>query len=148
MGLDLSLDTFSIRRNDSSTPDEVELDSGHGAVVFEHGPQTRIQRRPVRAIASMTWEEGPDRIYGGVENISPDGCMVKTEASLEEGTEVELEVATSGGDARLEVEATAVVRHQTTRDGRRAYGLEFTEVDDEALDQLRALYNRAGEGAT
>lgn len=141
--LGLFLENFGLKRLDSEpeTPDEVDFESGFGAQVYEHGPQTRIRRAPVRGMATIRWEDGPDRIFGGIENVSPNGCLVKTEATIDEGTEVEFRLAAVGADERLEVEGTGVVRHTTEVDDRRAYGIEFREVDDETA--LKKLYNAA-----
>lgn len=139
--LGLFLENFGLKRLDSERgrPDEVEFESGHGAPVYEQGPQTRMRRSPVRAIATLTWEEGPDKVYGSVENVSPRGCLVTTESTIDEGTEVDIEIRTVGDDTDLEVPALGVVRHATEQDGRRAYGIEFREVEDETA--LKRLYN-------
>ena len=145
--LGLFLENFGLKSVSSDTKESVTFESGHGAPVFEHGAETRMRRAPVRAIASMTWQEGPDQIFGALANISPDGCMVKTEATIEVGTEVELEIAAIGTVPRLECEMVGVVRHTTDLDGRRAYGIEFTEVaDDEDDENLQRLYNLASGG--
>lgn len=145
LSLGLYLEKFGLKRRKPRSRDEIEIGdgvkSGHGAPLFEKGgPQTRIRRAPVRAIASMRWPEGPDRVFGGLENVSPTGCLLKTEASVEPGTEVELEIAAIGTDPRIEVEVEGTVRHVTDVDGRRAYGIEFDSGDNQAL---RRLYNLA-----
>lgn len=145
LSLGLFLDDISLERLDSDAdePDSVQVGSGHGAPVYEHGEQTRMRRAPVRGVASMTWEGGPERVYGGLANVSPDGCMVKTEATIEVGTEVALELAAIGTVPRLEVQLTGTIRHATTVDGRRAYGIEFVDIDEENEDKLKRLYNLA-----
>ena len=142
--LGLFLEDFGLKTLESDgEPDSVRVESGHGAPIYEHGAQTRMRRAPIRGVASMTWEEGPDRVYGGLANISPHGCLVKTEATVEVGTEVELELAAIGTVPRLEVELTGEVRHATNLDERRAYGIEFGELDDENKRKLKRLYNLA-----
>lgn len=141
--LGLFLEDLGLKRLKSETPDSVNVESGHGAPVFEHGAQTRMRRAPIRAIASMTWQDGPDRVYGGLDNLSPDGCLVKTEATIEIGTDVEIEIAGIGTVPRLEVELTGTVRHTTEIDGRRAYGIEFAEIDEDNKETLQRLYNVA-----
>lgn len=144
LSIGLYLDKLGLKRVDSETPDTIDVGSGHGAPVYEEGPQTRIRRVPIRAIASMTWEDGPERVYGGLENISPQGCLLKTEASIEIGTEVELEIAAIGTSPRLEVEVTGTIRHRTDVDGRQAFGVEFESGDNR---ELKRLYNIAAGGS-
>lgn len=146
--LGLFLDDIGLERSDDEpeTPKSVEVKSGHGAPTYEHGPQTRMRRAPVRAVASVTWEGGPERIYGTLANISPEGCLLKTETTIEPGTDIDLEIAAIGTVPRLEVNVTAEVRHTTELDGRQAYGIEFTGIDDENATALKKLYNKAAGG--
>lgn len=141
--LGLFLENFGLNRRDSEseTPDEVDVESGLGAPLYDRGPQTRIRRAPVRGMATLSWEAGPDRVYGGIENVSPSGCLIKTEATIDEGTQIEFRLAAVGGDREIEVEGVGMVRHTTDVDGRRAYGIEFLEIDDD--DALHKLYNMA-----
>jgi len=141
--LGLSLEKLGLTRSDSesATPEDIDVRSGLLAPVYEQGPQTRIRREPLRGMATLSWSGGPDKVYGGIENVSPNGCLIRTEASLEDGTEVEFRIAAVGLDRDLEVEGTGVVRHETEVDGRRAYGIEFTVVEDETA--LKRLYNLA-----
>lgn len=143
MSLGLFLENLGLKRLESDTPDEVNVGGGHGAPIYEHGQQTRMRRAPIRAIAAMTWPEGPERVYGRMENVSPDGCLVKTEATLEAGTEIDIEITVAGTDPRLEVETTGTVRHVTEFDGRKAYGIEFDEISAENRKELKRLYNQA-----
>ncbi len=148
LSLGLFLEDIGLERSESAPerPKSVDLKSGHGAPTYEHGPQTRMRRAPVRAVASLTWEEGPKRVYGGLANVSPEGCLLKTETTIEPGTEVDLEIAAVGTVPRLEVNLVGEVRHETEADGRHAYGIEFVEADEENRRALKRLYNHAAGG--
>ncbi|WP_158542366.1 PilZ domain-containing protein [Lujinxingia litoralis] len=122
-----------------------ELRSGPGAPIFEPGPHTRIRRNPVRAIAMMTWDGGPRGIFGQVVNVSLNGCLVKTESTIADGTRLAITVTVIGGPEALKFELNAVVRRRTEVSGRRAYGLEFvseTSADRELAQQLYAETSR------
>lgn len=108
----------------------------------------RTRRAPIRGFASLQWTGGPSRVFGGLVNVSPDGCLLKTESTIEEGTQVSIRlnfVGLKDDDERESVQATGVVRHRTEVEGRRAYGVEFTDLgdrDDHAvLDAYRHALN-------
>ena len=122
----------------------LDLRSGPGAPMFELGAQTRIRRAPVRAIASFTWAEGPRQAYGQVCNLSPGGCLLKTETTIPVGADLTLNVVLVGDGNRHKAELTGVVRRRTTSDdGRIAYGLEFTPADREERQTIEWLYGQA-----
>lgn len=100
-------------------------------------------RAPARGFASLRWSDGPSRVFGGLVNVSPDGCLIKTEAPLEEGTRVDLHLDIVGGPGDPPgVDAVGVVRHRTEIEGRRAYGVEFLDIDDDRTELL-AVYRDA-----
>ena len=131
--------------NNKSTDVEDEsktsLRSGTGAPIFEHGGVTRIRRNPVRAIAAFTWDGGPREIFGQVLNVSLSGCLLKTSATIDIGTELTMKITIVGADADAEYELHAVVRRTTTADGRSAYGLEFCTDRPRQREAARALYS-------
>ena len=120
-----------------------DIGSGPGAVMFEPGPQTRIRRAPVRAIATATWPGGPREIFGQVLNISPGGCLFKTETTIEPGTILDLSITIVGGPSRVSADVSGVVRRRTQDDGRRAYGVEFTAMSRAERETIQWLYGRA-----
>jgi hypothetical protein len=126
----------------SSTP-SMEISSGPGAPMFEPGPHTRIRRQPVRAFASLTWSGGPREVFGQVVNISPGGCLLKTEASVPVGTTLELSITILGSGQRSVADVRAVARHATTESGRRAFGLEFVAECSKERETLQWLYAQA-----
>lgn len=119
------------------------LSSGPGAIMFEPGPNTRIRRAPVRAIATMTWNGGPREVFAQVLNISPGGCLIKTETTIIPGTVLDLSILIVGKGERANTEIKATVRHETVHEGRRAYGVEFVRVSSEEKEQAQVLYGQA-----
>ncbi len=122
-----------------------DLQSGPGAVMFEPGANARIRRAPVRAIASMTWRGGPREIFGQVLNVSPGGCLVRTETTIPEGTVLDIAVTLVGGQQRSHADVRGLVRHVTTYEGRKAYGVEFIAQDSLERETLQWLYTQAVE---
>ena len=129
--------------DDDERDEGLTLGSGPGAPMFESGPQTRIRRAPVRAMATVTWENGPREAFGQVLNISPGGCLLKTETSIETGTVIEMSILILGEDERTKVDVSGVIRRQTTSDGRRAYGVEYLIIDSEDRESVQWLYSQA-----
>jgi hypothetical protein len=121
----------------------MSIGSGPGAIMFEPGAQTRIRRAPVRAIASVTIDGGPREIFGQVLNISPGGCLLRTEATLEVGSLVEMGITVLGGDFRANVDVEGVIRRHDTSTDRPAYGVEFLAVDATEKESLQWLYGQA-----
>lgn len=122
----------------------MEIGSGPGAPMFEaYGAQARIRRAPVRAIASITWDGGPREIFGQVLNISPGGCLVKTETTIEPGTILDIAVTILGDGKRINADVTGVVRRETTEGGRRAYGVEFLTRNKAERETAQWLYGQA-----
>ena len=119
------------------------LSSGPGAIMFEPGPQPRIRRAPVRAIATITWEGGPREVFGQVLNISPGGCLLKTETTIESGTELKLSVMLIGQGKRVSADMRGVVRRLTKEDGRRAYGVEWVAANAPEKESAQWLYGQA-----
>jgi c-di-GMP-binding flagellar brake protein YcgR len=119
----------------------LSLSSGPGAPIFQHGTQTRIYRAPVRAIASVRF--GEKEVFGQVVDISLGGCLLKTETTIEEGTEVELRITILGEMRRAVAEVQGVVRRATTVEGRKAYGVELVANDPEEKRSLEWLYTQA-----
>lgn len=133
-------------RSDETTDTEpTSLDSGTGAPIFEQGPTTRIHRKPVRAFAQLTWEDGPRRVFGRIHDVSLTGCLLKTETTIDEQTELQLSITLLGtgeddeGDDEFDVRAT--VKRTTTVAGRRAYGLEFCVDSRDEKRAVQALYS-------
>ena len=115
------------------------LRSGTGAPIFETGPTTRIRRNPIRAFARMTWDNGPRAVFAQLVDVSLTGCLLKTETTIEPGTEVELSVTLVGDEE--EYELGAVVRRNTTIGGRQGYGLEFCGDSSDERRTAKALYS-------
>ncbi len=132
-----------VLQNDKSSEKAISIGSGPGAVMFEPGPQTRIRRAPVQAIASVTIDGGPREIFGRVLNISPGGCLLKTEATIETGTMVEMTVTVIGDGTRARVDVSGVIRRRTDQGDRPHYGVEFLAVDATDKDSLQWLYAQA-----
>ena len=129
--------------DDEERDQKLDLGSGPGAPMFEPGPQTRIRRAPVRAMATVTWENGPREVFGQVLNVSPGGCLLKTETTIETGTVVDMTIIVLGDDERTKVDVRGVIRRQTEADGRRAYGVEFVTIDTEDRESVQWLYAQA-----
>lgn len=120
------------------------LSSGPGSPMFEQsGPTTRIRRAPVRAFASVTFEGGPREIFGQILNVSPGGCLLRTETTIPEETVLDMHITIVGSGERTGADVKAVVRRQTTDEGRRAYGIEFVTEGREEARTLQWLYARA-----
>jgi c-di-GMP-binding flagellar brake protein YcgR len=111
--------------------------------MFEHGPQTRIRRAPVRAIATVTWDGGPREVYGQVLNVSPGGCLLKTETTIEPGTRLEMSIIVISEGERAKADVEAVVRRRTEENGRQAYGLEFVALESSDKESVQWLYSQA-----
>jgi hypothetical protein len=121
----------------------MSMGSGPGAVMFEPGPNTRIRRAPVRAIASVTIDGGPREIFGQVLNVSPGGCLLRTEATLETGNLVDMGITVIGDGFRACVDVKGVIRRATTGNTRPEYGVEFMTVDSSDKESLQWLYGQA-----
>lgn len=120
------------------------LSSGPGSPMFEQrGPTTRIRRAPVRAFASVTFQGGPREIFGQILNVSPGGCLLRTETTIPDDTVLDMHITIVGSGERAGADVKAVVRRQTTDEGRRAYGIEFISEDREEALTLQWLYARA-----
>lgn len=124
-----------------TTPRSVSLRSGTGAPIFEPGAHTRIRRNPVRAFAALTWDGGPREIFGQVLNVSLTGCLIKTESTIQEGTQLEVSVTVVGSENRSSIDVRGTVRRQTFVDGRRAYGVEFISTSSVEKQSVQALYS-------
>jgi len=121
---------------------KLSLSSGPGSPIFEQaGPHTRIYRAPVRAIAAVRLEGR--EIYGQVLDVAPGGCLLKTESTIAEGTEVELRVTILKNDTRSVAEVRGVIRRMSEVEGRRAYGVEFVAADSSERNNLQWLYSQA-----
>lgn len=116
------------------------LRSGTGAPMFEHGAQTRIRRNPVRAFVALTWDGGPRETFGQVVDVSLTGFLIKTESTIDVGTEVALTV-TILNDEDCEYEVRGIIRRATTRGGRQAYGVEFVTSTTDLREAAHALYS-------
>lgn len=127
------------------SPGRASLSLGHGpgAPMFEPGPQTRIRRAPLQAIAAVTVDNGPREIFGRVLNISPGGCLLQTEATLEPGTFVDLKVTVLGQAEPIAVELSGVIRRQVEAGTRRQYGVEFMTVDANGREAVQWLWAQA-----
>lgn len=116
------------------------LQSGPGAPIFEPGPNTRIRRSPVaRSIATMRWVGGPREIFGQIANVSPGGCLVKTESTIAPETLLEMTITILGNGEPATFDVNGLVKRVTTADGRRAYGIEFvakTAAERETIQWL------------
>lgn len=129
--------------DDKRTEKSISIGHGPGAVMFEQGPQTRIRRAPVRAIASVVIDGGPREIFGQVLNISLGGCLLKTEATIEVGSLVEMSITVIGDGANARVDVEGVIRRNVQGTDRRQYGVEFLAVDSTDKDSLQWLYSQA-----
>ncbi|QDG49707.1 PilZ domain-containing protein [Persicimonas caeni] len=121
----------------------MSIASGPGAPMFEPGPTTRIRRAPVRAIASVTVDGGPREIFGQVLNVSPGGCLLKTEATMETGTLVDMSITVIGDGFRARVDCKGVLRRREESGTRKHYGVEFLAVDSQDKQSLQWLYAQA-----
>lgn len=132
------------KTNAADSSGEMAIGSGPGAVMFEqHGQHTRIRRAPVRAIAAITWENGPREVFGQVVNISPGGCLVKTESTIAPGTVLDIAITIIGNGKRSSADVCAVVRRETEHEGRRAYGVEFVAMTRGERETIQWLYGQA-----
>lgn len=120
----------------------LSLSSGPGAPIFQQGPQTRIYRAPVRAVAAARLADGTE-IWGQVLDISLGGCLFKADETLEVGDELELRVTIISEERRAVAEVDAVVRRAAEDGGRSAYGLELVAHSGEGRRVLNWLYSQA-----
>lgn len=125
----------------SGDESSLSLNSGTGAPIFEPGPHTRIRRNPVRAIAAVTWEDGPREIFGQILNISLTGCLLRTETTIAEGTELTMKITLIGDGQSSCFDVRTTVQRETTIRDRKAYGLEFTTECTEEKQSVQALYS-------
>lgn len=118
----------------------LSLRSGPGAPIFEPGPNTRIRRNPTRAFASVTWEGGPREIFGQILNVSLSGCLLRTESTIKNGTQLELTITVLGARQLEPIVVRGLVRRQTSIDGRRAYGVELLASNRDEKETNQLLY--------
>ncbi|GEM_PF-1904077 len=126
--------------------------STEGASSRDTTPSRRRSRRqPVRGICTMRPDCGPSQVFGGLVDVSSDGVLVKTEATLEVGTRVDLQIDFVGSknpgtdeedSERDSIEAAGIVRRRTDTEGRTAYGIEFVQ-DDTHRDTLLEEYEHS-----
>ncbi len=119
--------------------------SSPGSATFEAGRHARIRRAPVRAIAAFTPADGGER-FGQVLNLSPGGCLLRTETTLREGDHIDLTVTLVGARQRIKVDLRAIVCRVDTSLDRRAYGLEFILEERAEREAAQWLYVRAMSG--
>ena len=119
----------------------LSLGSGPGAPIFQPGPQTRIYRAPVRAVA-VAVVDGVEN-WGQVLDISLGGCLFKTEDPLEVGAEVELRITIIGAAHRAVAEVHGVVQRASEDGGRSAYGIELKAKNSDERRVLQWLYSQA-----
>lgn len=121
---------------------KMSIRSGPGAPIFEnYGSQTRIYRAPCRAIATVTLED--KEIYGQIMDLSPGGCLLKTETTLEVGTTFDMRVTIVHVDRRSIAEVRGVIRRCGEDGGRKTYGVEFVSEDASERRNLDWLYGQA-----
>ncbi|MBA2663486.1 MAG: PilZ domain-containing protein [Bradymonadaceae bacterium] len=121
----------------------LSLRSGPGAPIFEAGPSTRIRRTPVRSIATLSWVNGPREVFGQVVNLSPGGCLIKTESTIADGTAIEMTITVLGNGRTSKIDIRGQILRQTTAEGRRAYGVEFVPENSADRESLQWLYSEA-----
>lgn len=119
----------------------IQLTSGPGGPLFEPGPQTRIFRAPVRAIAVATCGEA--EAWGQVLDISLGGCLFKTDDPMHVGDLVSMRITIIGDDRRAVAEVQGRVCRETEDGGRPAYGIELTAADSDDRRVLQWLYAQA-----
>ncbi len=124
-------------RDESSLP----LRSGTGAPIFESGPTTRIRRNPVRAIASATWDGGPPKVFGQILDVSLTGSLFRTESTIPEGTQLNLEITLIGCGEPTSFDVRALVQRTTTVRDRKAYGIAFITESGDEKQSVQALYS-------
>src|SRR5690554_4461588 len=105
---------FSNADSSAKARPSMSISSGPGAPMVEAGPHTRIRRAPLQAIAAVRVADGPREIFGRVLNISPGGCLLQTETTLESGTFVDLNITVLGQEDPIRVEVAGVIRRQVT----------------------------------
>jgi hypothetical protein len=142
----MGTNTVSLRlsraHSDDNPLSSASLRSGPGAPIFESlpGQETRIRRNPSRAFAIIRRAGGPHRVFGQVNNVSLTGCLLCTESTLPEGSELGLEITVVGGSFSESLRVTGIVRRETREAGRRAYGVEFVAHTSRDREILQALY--------
>ena len=121
---------------------DFSLSSGPGAPIFQPGPQTRIYRAPVRAVAAARAEGHPEA-WGQVLDISLGGCLLEADADFAVGERIELRITIVGADRRAIADVVGVVRRVTESGARKAFGLELTTTNSEERRVLEWLYSQA-----
>jgi hypothetical protein len=126
------------RKRDS----QLTISGGPGAPIFQPGPQTRIYRAPVRAVAAATLADGTE-VWGQILDVSLRGCLLKIDAPLEVGAELEIRITIIGDGRRAIADVRGVVRRSTEEDGRTAYGVELVGDNSQERRVLEWLYAQA-----
>lgn len=132
--------TVFLRQRESKS--RINLGSGPGAPIFQPGPQTRIYRAPVRAIAAARRADGTEE-WGQVLDISLGGCLFKADGELEIGAELELRITIISETRRAVAEVRGIVLRHTEDGGRSAYGIELFGRNSEERRVLEWLYGQA-----
>jgi hypothetical protein len=65
-----------------------------------------------------------------------------TETTFESGQRITLELTVLGRTPRITIEAKGVIRHLDSSAQRKAYGIEFTELDASTERAMHWLYDR------
>lgn len=126
----------------STRDSKLSIGSGPGAPIFEqNGEHTRIYRAPCRAIASVRFDD--KEIYGQVLDISPGGCLLLTETTLEVGQEFEMRVTIVHPSRRAVAEVSGIVQRTGEQNGRKAYGVKFSSEQRSDQKSLDWLYGQA-----
>ena len=118
---------------------------GTGSPVFEQaGAQTRIRRAPVRAIATYQRAgSGGGDLFGQVLNLGLQGCLLRTEATILQGTQLQMTITIVGKAERTSAAVTGQVVRVTEHEGRKAYGVEFLAQTTREKETQQWLYAHA-----
>ncbi len=119
----------------------ITLGSGPGAPIFQPGPQTRIYRAPVRAVA-VAHCEGVE-VWGQVLDISLGGCLLKTDDALRVGSAIQMRITIIAEGRRAVADVQGRVQRATEDGGRTAYGIELIGADSDERRVLQWLYAQA-----
>ena len=125
----------------ASTRDNQTTTSLSAPIFESRGPHTRIYRAPVRAIGCLRF--GDKEIYGQVMDVSPGGCLFKTESTIAVGTPVEMRVTIIAAQSRAVAEVQGVIKRVDDVDGKPSYGVEFTAASATERQSLQWLYAKA-----
>lgn len=111
-------------------------------VAAEDGASRRAYER-YKIDSKVTMSVGGREIVGNVSSISMGGARVDTEALLENGGVISMSISSPDGSQQIEVQGRVVWSEE-----KKAYGVQFHNTKETAIDGLRKLTSKLAKSSS